>query len=266
MSKPQAPNSMAPNSSVTVGNVVFDNNAALGADRRPVPVRIAPARLRHGRRAEGTDRQARHRPRLQDQLRQGQPHLAVGDARRRHGRGTSGLRRAAQGVFASHSDRRPHRGAVRDRRAACRCAADSGLPVAPDRHAGRRRQDRQGDQRQEGAVPRALGHEERRRQDHRFGQPQRAHHRARRFLRLQHAGVRHARSADHGRDRRAGDFRRHPFGAAAGRAGRFFRRRAPLCRDAGPRCRRRRRRRRVHRDPSGSRQFDLFRRSRTCCR
>jgi len=29
MSKPQAPNSMAPNSSVTVGNVVFDNNAAL---------------------------------------------------------------------------------------------------------------------------------------------------------------------------------------------------------------------------------------------
>jgi 2-dehydro-3-deoxyphosphooctonate aldolase (KDO 8-P synthase) len=29
MSKPQAPNSMAPNSAVTVGNVVFDNNAAL---------------------------------------------------------------------------------------------------------------------------------------------------------------------------------------------------------------------------------------------
>jgi 2-dehydro-3-deoxyphosphooctonate aldolase (KDO 8-P synthase) len=29
MSKPQAPKSMAPNSSVTVGNVVFDNNAAL---------------------------------------------------------------------------------------------------------------------------------------------------------------------------------------------------------------------------------------------
>jgi len=29
MSKPQAPNSIAPNSTVTVGNVVFDNNAAL---------------------------------------------------------------------------------------------------------------------------------------------------------------------------------------------------------------------------------------------
>lgn len=29
MNKPQVPNSMAPNSSVTVGNVVFDNNAAL---------------------------------------------------------------------------------------------------------------------------------------------------------------------------------------------------------------------------------------------
>ena len=51
------------------------------------------------------------------------------------------------------------------------------------------------------------------------GNPQRAGHRARRVLRLQHAGLRHARAADHGRDRRAGDLRRHAFGAAAGRAG-----------------------------------------------
>ena len=42
-------------------------------------------------------------------------------------------------------------------------------------------------------------------------------------LRLQYAGLRHARAADPGaRDRRAGDFRRHPFRAAAGRAGRLL--------------------------------------------
>ena len=114
--------------------------------------------------------------------------------------------------------------------------------------------DRQGRQRQEGPVPGPLGHEERRRQDHRVRQPQCAGDRARRLVRLQHAGVGHARAADHGRDGRAGDLRRHAFGAAAGRAGRFDRRRAPLRRDAGARGRRRRRRRRVHRDPSGSRQ------------
>ena len=113
--------------------------------------------------------------------------------------------------------------AVRHRRAACRRAADPGLPVAPDRSAGRCGKDRQGDQRQEGPVPGALGHEERRRQDHRFGQCQCAGHRARRVVRLQYAGVRHARAADHGRHRRAGDIRRHAFGAAAGRAGHYVR-------------------------------------------
>ena len=46
-------------------------------------------------------------------------------------------------------------------------------------------------------------------------------------LRLQYACLRHARAADHGaRDRRAGDLRRDPFGAAAGRAGRFLGRRS----------------------------------------
>ena len=51
--------------------------------------------------------------------------------------------------------------------------------------------------------------------------------------------------------RRAGDLRRHPFGAAAGRAGRYLGRRARIRAGAGARRRRRRRRRRVHRDPSG---------------
>ena len=80
--------------------------------------------------------------------------------------------------------------------------------------------DRQGRQRQEGAVPGALGHGQCRRQDHRRRQPKCAGDRARRVLRLQHAGLRHARAADPGaHHRRAGDFRRDPFGAAAGREG-----------------------------------------------
>ena len=41
--------------------------------------------------------------------------------------------------------------------------------------------------------------------------------RARRLVRLQHAGLRHARAADHGGDRLPGRLRRHPLGAAAGR-------------------------------------------------
>ena len=78
----------------------------------------------------------------------------------------------------------------------------------------------QGGQRQEGAVPGALGHEERRRQGRRVGQRQRAGDRARRQLRLQHPGLRHARPADHGAGTASGGVRRNPFGAAAGRAGR----------------------------------------------
>ena len=52
--------------------------------------------------------------------------------------------------------------------------------------------------------------------------------------------------------RRARDFRRHPFGAAAGREGRFIRRRARIRAGAGPRRGRGRGCRRVHRDPSRS--------------
>ena len=83
----------------------------------------------------------------------------------------------------------------------------------------RRRQDRPRDQRQEGPVPGALGHEERRRQVPRRRQRQRPAVRARRQLRLQHAGQRHARAADPGRHRLSGGVRRDAFGAAAGRAG-----------------------------------------------
>ena len=118
--------------------------------------------------------------------------------------------------------------------------------------AGENRQDRQ---RQEGPVPGALGHEERGGEDHRRRQPQRAGDRARRLVRLQHARLRHARAADpRPRHRRAGDLRRHPFGAAAGRAGHLLGRRARIRAGAGARRGRGRRRRRVHRDASGSGQ------------
>ena len=61
--------------------------------------------------------------------------------------------------------------------------------------ADRRGENRPRGEREEGAVPRALGHEERGREDHRRRQSECAGHRARRLLRLQHAGHRHARAA-----------------------------------------------------------------------
>ena len=60
--------------------------------------------------------------------------------------------------------RRARGGAMRARRAKRRRVADPGVPVAADRSAGRGGADRQGGQRQEGPVPGAVGHEERRRQ------------------------------------------------------------------------------------------------------
>ena len=73
--------------------------------------------------------------------------------------------------------------------------ADPGFSLPPDRLADRRREDRPRGQCEEGAVPRALGHEERGRQDHRRRQSECAGHRARRVVRLQYAGHRHARAA-----------------------------------------------------------------------
>lgn len=69
-----------------------------------------------------------------------------------------------------------------------------------------------------------LGHGQRRREDGPGRQPQHAGLRARRQLRLQHAGVGHALAADHGRDGLPRRLRRHPFRAAAGRPGQDQRR------------------------------------------
>ena len=59
------------------------------------------------------------------------------------------------------------------------------------------------------------------------------------------------------RDRLSGGVRRHPFGAAAGRAGRPFGRRARIRACAGARRGRGRRRRRLYGNPSGSRPCAL---------
>ncbi len=79
-----------------------------------------------------------------------------------------------------------------------RYPADPGLSLPPDGSADCRRQDRPRHQRQEGPVPRPLGHEERAGQVQRKRQSQCAALRTRRLLRLQHAGLRHALAADHG--------------------------------------------------------------------
>src|SRR5262249_28353658 len=116
-------------------------------------------------------------------------------------------------------------------------------------------QDRASDQREEGAVPGAVGHGQRGGQDHRRWKSECAGHRARRVVRLQHARVRHARVADPGPHHWcAGNLRRDPFGTAARRAGHVVGRRARVCARAGARGDRSRRRRRVHRDPPGPRQ------------
>src|SRR5688572_14579439 len=132
--------------------------------------------------------------------------------------------------------------------------ADPGIPLPADRPPRRRRADRPRGQREEGPVSRAVGHEERARQDRGERQSERAPHRARRFLRLQHAHLRHAGPADHGRDGRAGRVRRHAFGAAAGRTRGIIRGRARLRAGACACCRCGRGRGGVHRDPPRSRQ------------
>ena len=186
--------------------------------------------------------------------------VRLGRARRGARGGAAGVRRNPRVARPAGDHRRARERPVRPGRRGGRRAADPGLPLPPDRPFGRGGAHRPRGQRQEGAVPRALGHEERGREARRRRRGRRARHRAGVELRLQHAGRRHAGAADHGaRDRRARHLRRHPFGAAAGRAGDFIRRAARIRAGAGARGRRGRRRRRLHRDPSRPRPRALRR-------
>ena len=98
---------------------------------------------------------------------------AGGRARRRHGRGAGDPRRGARAIRPAGADRRACRRAMRAGGRGGGRAADPGLPLPPDRSAAGRRRDRPRDQRQEGPVPRAVGHGKRRRQDRQHRQ--RAH-------------------------------------------------------------------------------------------
>ena len=172
--------------------------AAARADRRALPARGSRPRARDRRRARRGLRRSGRRPHLQELLRQGEPDLARGAARPRHGRRARDPRRGPRPRRLPGPDRRAPPRRLRSGGRGRRRPADPGLPVAPDRPPARRRRHRRRDQHQEGPVPRAVGHAERRRQG-RLDR-QRAHPalRARRHLRLQHPRRRHARPADHG--------------------------------------------------------------------
>ena len=187
-----------PNPAVTVGKVTFAND-------RPIAVFAGPCQMES----------RAHALEMASALKEIAGRLGIGlvyktsfdKANRTSLTGKRGVGlEGALAVFAEIREkpgsagrhRRARSRAMRARRRGGRRAADPGLPVPPDRPAGGGGEDRPGGQGQEGPVPGALGHEERRRQDHRERQRQRAGHRARRLVRLQHAGGRHARAADHG--------------------------------------------------------------------
>jgi 2-dehydro-3-deoxyphosphooctonate aldolase (KDO 8-P synthase) len=190
----------APNATVTVGDVRFGNHL-------PITLIAGPCQM------ESRD----HAFEIAGSLKQICAGLGIGlvykssfDKANRTSLGGKRGHRARQGACPVFADikartgpagdhRRPHRGAMRHRGRGRRHPADPGLSVPPDRSADRCGQDRQGHQRQEGPVPGPMGHEERARQGHRERQCQCAADRTWRVLRLQHAGQRHAVSADHGR-------------------------------------------------------------------
>ncbi len=144
---------------VQIGDLAVSNRAPLTLIAGPVPARGPRPRAAHRRGAGGRLRRGRRGPHLQGVLRQGQPHLAVGAS------AASGWTRGCA-ILAEVRDRvgcpvltdvhaaRPLRPGGRGGRR----APDPGLPLPPDRPPARGRRDRRGDQRQEGPVPRALGH------------------------------------------------------------------------------------------------------------
>ena len=120
------------------------------------------------------------------------------EARHRAESGAADPRRSARDHRAAGADRCARARTMRPGGRSRRYPADPGLSLPPDRSAAGGGRDRQADQHQEGPVPGAVGHEERRRQDRLDRQRADPAVRARHELRLQHARRRHARAADHG--------------------------------------------------------------------
>ena len=185
-----------PSPTVTVGNVRFGNALPFALIAGPCALESRAHAFDMASALKDITAQARHRLRLQNLVRQGEPHQREERARHRARQGAADLRRTAGKTRRAGAHRRARARPVRAGRRSRRHSADPGVPVPADRPAGRRRKDRPRGQRQEGPVPRALGHGECRREDHGRRQPQCARHRARRLVRLQHAGLRHARAAD----------------------------------------------------------------------
>ena len=89
--KPSWTRSQTPSHVVTVGAVRFGNALPLGADRRALRAGKPGACAGDGGGAEGDRRPRRHRPRLQDLVRQGEPHVGQERARHRARRGAADL-------------------------------------------------------------------------------------------------------------------------------------------------------------------------------
>ena len=208
-----------PNSIVAVGKVRFGNALPLALIAGPCALESRAHAFEMAAALKEIAGAGRRRLRLQDLVRQGEPHQRQERARRRLDKALAIFAeiREKLGVPVLTDVHEPEQCAAVG--AGRRCPADTRFPVPADRPPRRGRKDRPRHQREEGPVPRAVGHGQRGGENHRRRQCRRARHRARRLVRLQHARLRHAGLAGAGEDRRAGDLRRDPFGAAAGRAG-----------------------------------------------
>ena len=238
---------------VEVGPLTLGNDLPFVLIAGPCQIESRDACARDRGRAGRDRRRARARADLQELVRQGQPDQRRQPARPRPRQGHRGAGRGARAAGLPGADRRPREPAVPAGGRGGRRAADPGVPLPADRSAGGRGRDRRCAARQEGPVPGALGHGPGRPQARAFRRRAGPARRARHELRLQHAGVGLPQPAADGEDRLAGRVRRHPFGAAAGRARRRLRRSARVRAGAGARRARGRRRRAVHGDPSRSR-------------
>src|SRR5438046_1389151 len=244
-----------------------DDEDAGGSDRRDHGGRRAPARPHRrpvrdrGRKARADDGRApgddRRRPartlRLQVVLRQGQPLVRPRLPRPRPRRGAPNSQKSARLAARAGAVRHPPGLGGRSGGRGARRAADSRVPVPPDRSDPGRCGHRQARQRQEGPVRRPARHEECRRQDPLEGQRVDIVDRAGDVVRLSQPRGRYARPRRHARARLPGRLRRHALGAAAGRGGRPLGRRAQVRPGPGA-CRGRvRRRRALHGDARRSR-------------
>ena len=199
---------------------------------------------------------ARHRPRLQDLLRQGQPHQRRERARHRARRGAADLRRNPRDARRAGAHRRARGRPMRARSPQavdvlqipaflCRqtdllvAAAKTGRAVNVKKGQFLAPWD------MTNVVAKITG----------AGNAERAGDRARRVVRLQHAGLRHARAADPGATTGAPVIfdATHSVQQPGGQ-GDVLGRRARVRAGAGARGGGGRRRRRLHRDPSGPRQ------------